>query len=62
TFAGEEETLEVHLLDWAGDLYGATLRVAFVSRLREERHFAGPADLAAQIAADVVAARRQLGA
>jgi len=61
TFGGEGETLEVHLLDWAGDLYGATLRVAFVSRLRDERRFAGPADLAAQIAADIGAARRRLG-
>ena len=61
TFGGLGETLEVHLLDWAGDLYGAILRVAFVSRLRDERRFAGPADLAAQIAADIGAARRRLG-
>ncbi len=57
TFAGGEEALEVHLLEPPGDLYGATLRVAFVARLREERRFAGPSDLAAQIAADVAAAR-----
>jgi len=62
TFQGEGETLEVHLLDGAGDLYGATLRVAFVFRLRDERRFAGPADLAAQIADDVAAARRRLPA
>jgi riboflavin kinase/FMN adenylyltransferase len=62
TFGGEERSLEVHLLEGSGDLYGATLRVAFVARLRGERRFAGPADLAAQIAADVAAARALLQA
>lgn len=62
TFGGEETSLEVHLLEGAGDLYGAVLRVAFVARLRAERRFAGPADLAAQIAADVAAARARLRA
>jgi riboflavin kinase/FMN adenylyltransferase len=57
TFAGGEEALEVHLLEPPGDLYGTTLRVAFVARLREERRFTGPSELAAQIAADVAAAR-----
>jgi riboflavin kinase/FMN adenylyltransferase len=61
TFDGEGETLEVHLLEPPGDLYDATLRVAFVDRLREERRFAGPGDLAAQISADVAAARALLG-
>lgn len=62
TFGGVGETLEVHLLESTGDLYDATLRVAFVSRLRDERRFAGPGELAEQITADVVAARRRLGA
>jgi riboflavin kinase/FMN adenylyltransferase len=31
--------LEVHLLDWDGDLYGELARVRFVGRLREERKF-----------------------
>jgi riboflavin kinase/FMN adenylyltransferase len=61
TFGGGEAGLEVHLLDEAGDLYGATLRVAFISRLRDERPFAGGAELATQIEADVTAARRRLG-
>lgn len=61
TFAGGGESLEVHLLDGVGELYGATMRVAFVARLRDERRFGSPADLAAQIAADVSAARRRLG-
>jgi riboflavin kinase/FMN adenylyltransferase len=62
TFGGPgEETLEVHLLEPAGDLYGRVLRVAFVARLRDERRFGGPEDLAAQIGADVAAARAVLG-
>jgi riboflavin kinase/FMN adenylyltransferase len=59
--ASGKVTAEVHLFDFDGrDLYGASLRVAFVARLREERRFAGPTELAAQIAADVAAARAML--
>jgi len=61
TFGGAGLSLEVHLLEPPGDLYGATLRVAFVARLRDERRFDGPADLAAQIAADAAATRALLG-
>ena len=53
--------LEVHLLDFAQDLYGQTLRVEFVRRLRAERRFPGPDALKAQIAADVAEARTALG-
>jgi riboflavin kinase / FMN adenylyltransferase len=61
TFGGTGQALEVHLLDPPGDLYGATLRVAFVARLRDERRFDGPGSLVAQITADVAAARLALG-
>jgi len=61
TFGGGEAGLEVHLLGEPGDLYGATLRVAFISRLRDERPFVGGAELAVQIEADIAAARRRLG-
>ncbi len=50
-------TLEVHLFDFDGDLYGRALRVHLVARLREERKFAGLAELQAQIARDVEEAR-----
>jgi riboflavin kinase/FMN adenylyltransferase len=60
TFGGGDEVLEVHLLDGSADLYGSTLRVAFIARLRNERRFATAADLAAQIAADVATARAVL--
>ena len=52
--------LEVHLMDFAGDLYGRTLRVEFVQRLRDERRFNGIEALKAQIASDVEQARRVL--
>ena len=46
-------TLEVHLFDVSPDLYGETLRVHFVARLREEKKFDGLAALKDQIARDV---------
>lgn len=54
--------VEVHLLDFDGDLYGEFLEVEFVARLRDEQRFAGPAELAAQIERDVAAARILLDA
>ncbi|PZN07860.1 MAG: bifunctional riboflavin kinase/FAD synthetase [Bacillota bacterium] len=60
TFGGGELRLEVHLLDVAVPLYGQRIRVGFVRRLREERRFAGPAQLAEQIRRDVAAARQIL--
>jgi len=61
TFGGTQCGLEVHFLDGAGDLYGVTLHVAFVSQLRDERRFADGDALAAQVRADIAAARRRLG-
>jgi riboflavin kinase/FMN adenylyltransferase len=53
-------SVEAHLLDWSGDLYGAELRVHLIRRLRDERRFDGLPALVAQIEADVAAARRAL--
>ena len=61
TFGGEATTLEAHLLDFEGDLYGHRLRMAFLERLRDERRFPGPDALVAQIRADIAEARRTLG-
>lgn len=60
TFNNEDLTLEVHLLDFNGDLYGETLQVEFVARLREERRFPSIGDLAAQIRIDMAEARKVL--
>lgn len=62
TFDGRGLLLEVHLLDGRHALYGRRLDVRLVERLREERRFAGPADLVEQIGRDCAAARRLLHA
>ena len=51
-------TIEVHVLGLDQDLYGNTLRVGFVQRLRDERRFPDVDALKAQIDADVRRARR----
>jgi riboflavin kinase/FMN adenylyltransferase len=53
-------SVEVHLFDFDADLYGATLRVHLAARLREERKFAGLAELKAQITEDSAHARSAL--
>jgi riboflavin kinase/FMN adenylyltransferase len=56
-------TAEVHLFDFDGrDLYGASLRLAFVARLRDERRFPSLEALKAQIADDAERARALLAA
>ncbi|AKU98085.1 Riboflavin kinase [Labilithrix luteola] len=52
TVDGTKLRVEVHLLDFEGDLYGATLRVELVERLRGEMKFDGLPALQAQIAKD----------
>lgn len=61
TVGGREERLEVHLLDWSGDLYGRCIRVALLDFLRPERRFEDLASLRAQIASDCEVARLRLG-
>jgi len=52
--------IEIHLLDWDGDLYGERLEVLFTARLRAERRFDGLDALQQQIRRDVRAAREVL--
>ncbi len=52
-----EPTLEVHLLEYEGDLYGRVLEFSFQALLRPEQRFAGLEELRAQIQRDVEAAR-----
>jgi riboflavin kinase/FMN adenylyltransferase len=52
--------VELHLLDFRADLYGAEVEVFFVRRLRRERRFASTAALREQIGRDAAAARRAL--
>ena len=50
--------IEPHLIDFEGNLYGRTLRIAFVARLRGEKRFPSVDDLIAQMHRDVEQARR----
>ncbi|MBO3276768.1 bifunctional riboflavin kinase/FAD synthetase [Pseudomonas schmalbachii] len=49
--------LEVHLLDFSGDLYGRHLEVTFHQKLRDEQRFSSLEELKAAILADIAAAR-----
>ncbi len=49
---GENRTIEVHLLDFAGDLYGCRLTLSFVRRLRDERKFWNKGELVHQLRED----------
>jgi riboflavin kinase / FMN adenylyltransferase len=53
TFGGEPLHVEAHLLDFDGDLMGKVLAVEFWRRLRDERRFDSPEELAIQIGEDV---------
>lgn len=62
TFTGSDALprLETHLIDQESDLYGKTLKVAFLAHLRDEQRFSGVEALVAQIQADIRRARRLL--
>ncbi|MDP3367639.1 MAG: riboflavin kinase, partial [Pseudomonas sp.] len=49
--------LEVHLLDYQGDLYGRLVQVTFHRKLRDEQRFASLEALKTAIDADIAAAR-----
>lgn len=52
--------VEVHLLDFTGDLYGERIELEFVARLRGEKRFSGVDELAAQIGRDIAEAHLRL--
>lgn len=62
TFEGGQArpVVEAHMLDFSGDLYGTTVSLDFVARLRPEVKFPGVEALVAQIQRDIVEARRIL--
>ena len=61
TVGGTVLRVEAHLFDFAGDLYGQTLRAELVARIRGEQKFDGLDALKTQIAKDIDAARAVLG-
>ncbi len=60
TFGPGRRAVEVHLLDFSGNLLGCELRADFVERLRPEQTFPGPAELIAQMERDAARAREVL--
>jgi riboflavin kinase / FMN adenylyltransferase len=60
TVDGREPLLEVHLFDFAGDIYGELLTVRFRRKIRDEQKFKGLDSLKAQIERDMTEAREWL--
>jgi riboflavin kinase/FMN adenylyltransferase len=58
TFGENARKLEVHLIDFHGDLYGREVTLEFIRRLRDTRPFSGVAELAEQLRRDVEQASR----
>jgi riboflavin kinase / FMN adenylyltransferase len=54
--------VEIHLFDFAGELYGEEVEIEFHARLRAERRFPSLEALSAQIAADAAGAREYFAA
>jgi riboflavin kinase/FMN adenylyltransferase len=53
TFDDERLSIEVHLLDFDRDIYGKSLEVLFIDRIRDEVKFADPEKLVAQVKRDI---------
>lgn len=52
TFGEDERTIEVNIFDFEEDIYGETIQVRFVDRIRDERKFGGVEELKAQLRSD----------
>lgn len=57
TFGNEDLSIEVHILNFYKDIYDQELKIFFVDRLRDEKKFENPQELAMQIEKDVARAR-----
>lgn len=62
SFPDATADLEAHLIGFRGDLYGRSLLLQFVDRIRSQQRFEDPAELAAAIKADIAQVRRVAGA
>ena len=60
TFGLDKPVFEVNIFDFDGDLYGTTLRVDFVSRLRDVQKFGSIPELISQLNSDRDTARHEL--
>jgi riboflavin kinase/FMN adenylyltransferase len=57
TFGDHIYTVEVHILDFKENIYGETIRVNFIEKLRDEKKFSGISELSEQISKDILKAR-----
>ncbi len=57
TVGSDAPTLEAHLLNFSGEVYGEAARVSFVARIRDEKKFGSREELSRRIAKDLEAAR-----
>jgi len=62
TFGEFELSVEAHILDYKGKIYGEPIRVHFVQRIRSEKKFSGPEELITRIREDIGLARMILAA
>ena len=62
TFGDSARKIEVHILDFDGDLYGQTLNVDFLDRVRDVKRFASVEELRTQLEQDLVAVRAKTAA
>ncbi len=58
TFAGNKLTIETHILDYSGKLYGKKLEVEFFAKIRDEIKFGSADELKKQIEKDIKIARK----
>ena len=57
TFGAGERVVEMHILDFSGDLYERQLHVEILEKLRQEKRFSNADELIEQIEKDIVQAR-----
>ena len=62
TFGATKRTIEIHILDFSGDIYGQRLRLDIIEYLRPARRFDGTGALSEQLARDTLRAREILSA
>ena len=60
TFADGKRSIEVHIFDFHEDIYGESIEILFIERIRDEVRFESPEKLIAQIERDIARARKIL--
>ncbi len=58
TFGEQQDKVEIHVLDWSGDLYGEEIECSLLARIRGVQRFQSASELQAQLTADLAACRQ----